>query len=486
MCRFRYAITETDTKVLAAVAELIPAVKGKSESVVLKYLAEKHENNQGLIQIPLQFPSSIINSTIEFYDIDLERLVVVAKYKLPKKDCFSLRGPGELTDVTHLLDAIEQLDEDFREKIELSRYGETTVVTKDQIEDLVSLANDTVAEHKQKIHEIKTMDISMVLQEYENDQEKAISNIEERLTGVISEKNSTINGLRLQIQDLSDENEVLSRKYDDINTEVSKLREAASKEREGRARVNSPTPKESSSMEKLRRKLSPQKMINKAKQGFSQIQIGGGKPETEDLGRAPTRPPHPPMSKVDSREFKPPPIKQPGVGASSASDTKVNDKVPAAPRDRYNIRDEQIKETAEVIKQMNLLSEAKNRAQERNKKVEERLELLEMNEQGTMGSRGQRNQAEYRDVYPNAHVRAENDPPGNQFQQETRPGGYGNYPRRQDFTENFAAPYSQGYAPQRQYQAERNHFDPGNYRRQDDSRDLRRDECNFGFRGQEE
>ena len=52
MCRFRYNVTETDTKVLAAVAELIPALKGKSEAAVLKYLAEKHENNQGLIQIP--------------------------------------------------------------------------------------------------------------------------------------------------------------------------------------------------------------------------------------------------------------------------------------------------------------------------------------------------------------------------------------------------------------------------------------------------
>ena len=109
MCRFRYAITEVDVKLLGALGEIMSNLKGSTEAVILRHLSTKYQDNRVLTVIPLQFLSSLMTQTIEFYDIDIERLTVVPKYQLAKKDCFSLRGPDEFNDVSHLLNAIDEL-----------------------------------------------------------------------------------------------------------------------------------------------------------------------------------------------------------------------------------------------------------------------------------------------------------------------------------------------------------------------------------------
>jgi hypothetical protein len=179
MCRFRYAITESDAKVLGALAEIIPGLAGATDAAILGHLSGLYQNNQGLTAVPIQFPSSLMTQTIEFYDIEIERLTVVPKHTLPKRDCYSLKGPNEFTDVSQILDAIEQIDHEFRDKVELSRYGDTFLVSKEKINDLVVLANEVLTEHKQKIHEMKTMDISVMIQEYKRDQDQTIDRIKE-------------------------------------------------------------------------------------------------------------------------------------------------------------------------------------------------------------------------------------------------------------------------------------------------------------------
>jgi len=96
--------------------------RDQTEAAILNHLSDKYQNSQGITNITITFPSSLLQSKIEFYEIELGRLVVIAKYQLPKKDCYSLKGPKEFTNVTHLLNAIEQIDPEFREKIELLCY----------------------------------------------------------------------------------------------------------------------------------------------------------------------------------------------------------------------------------------------------------------------------------------------------------------------------------------------------------------------------
>lgn len=109
--RYTHAITAVDGKLLDAIADLEDTLRGKTETAILSFLTGKWEDNSGISRVPIRFPTSLADSIIEFYDLAIDRLLVIPRNKYPKEDFYQLKAPEQMTEVTKIYTALDKLDE---------------------------------------------------------------------------------------------------------------------------------------------------------------------------------------------------------------------------------------------------------------------------------------------------------------------------------------------------------------------------------------